>query len=182
MLTKWRERQTILCGLVGTSLAVCSVMGIQKLIGSRPRPMYEPGDQFLDFFGGEQPSHDISSFPSDTSSLVFGLSTIVFLISKRAGTFAYIWATFVVAFLRVAVGLHYPSDVITSACNGTAMVLLLSRGYALWTDVRFSQFVVRYKASLYALAFGVLFEMTRLGGDLRPFLDSILRGTIAFLR
>jgi undecaprenyl-diphosphatase len=69
------------------------------------------------------PSSD-PSFPSDHATAAFAIAVSIWLRNRRAGWVALAMAT-VVAVARVAVGVHYPSDVIGGAMIGTACALVL---------------------------------------------------------
>jgi undecaprenyl-diphosphatase len=67
-----------------------------------------------------------SSFPSDSASFVFAIATGFCLISWRWGLGMVAFATFV-GLARVAVGIHYPSDILVGALLGIAVTLALNR-------------------------------------------------------
>jgi undecaprenyl-diphosphatase len=68
-------------------------------------------------------SHD-PSFPSDHATGAFAIAAAVFLRNRVAGTVALLLAV-LVSVGRVAVGTHYPSDVLGGAAIGIAAALLL---------------------------------------------------------
>jgi undecaprenyl-diphosphatase len=65
-----------------------------------------------------------SSFPSHHAVLFFALSTGILFISKKVGAFALSYTALFIAFPRIYVGLHYPTDVIAGAIIGMAIALL----------------------------------------------------------
>ena len=65
-----------------------------------------------------------SSFPSDHAALFFGLAAGFFFISLSAGALAMAWALVGVAFARMYLGFHYPSDILGGAVVGVATTLL----------------------------------------------------------
>lgn len=65
-------------------------------------------------------------FPSDHATAAFAIATAILLRKKQAGAFA-LAAAAVLAVGRVALGVHYPSDVLAGAALGAASAL------ALWT-------------------------------------------------
>ncbi len=69
-----------------------------------------------------------SGFPSDHATAAFAIATAILLRKKRAGVFA-LAAAAVLAVGRVALGVHYPSDVLAGAALGAASAL------SLWTPV-----------------------------------------------
>jgi undecaprenyl-diphosphatase len=76
----------------------------------------------------------IYSFPSDTATLYFALVTIVFLENRKMGLLSFLWALLTVGVCRVAVGVHYPSDILAGMIVGGTLVLILSniRGLKKW--------------------------------------------------
>jgi len=68
-------------------------------------------------------SHDFS-FPSDHATAAFAIAVALLLRHRRAGILALAMAA-VLSLARVAVGTHYPSDVLAGAALGAAAALLL---------------------------------------------------------
>lgn len=67
------------------------------------------------------------SFPSDTATLYFALSTVVLLANRKAGAVCMAWCLFTFGFMRIALGWHYPSDVAMGIALGSGLVFLLTR-------------------------------------------------------
>jgi undecaprenyl-diphosphatase len=63
-------------------------------------------------------------FPSDHATAAFAIAVAILLRSRRWGVVALIAAT-VLSLGRVAIGVHYPSDVLAGALLGAAAALLL---------------------------------------------------------
>jgi undecaprenyl-diphosphatase len=173
-----RFRSQIAIGLAASFMSVAVAMAVQELIGHRERPFFQPGYTFTQFFGGA-PQRDVSSFPSDTCALVFGLSTAVYLYSRRVGLFAFAWAAFAVALPRLVTGIHFVSDVAFSALNGIVLVILATAVLPPLVRAPLSYLLERQRALIYALAFGMLFEAGRMGGDLRPLLTGMLKAIVS---
>lgn len=70
-------------------------------------------------------SVDDPSFPSEHAGMAFALATALFLYDKRLGALAYVLAA-LVAVGRVAVGVHYSSDVAGGALLGIASALVVN--------------------------------------------------------
>lgn len=66
------------------------------------------------------------SFPSGHSAGSFAFATFVFMLDKRWGLFALAIAALVAA-SRVALAVHYPSDVVAGAILGAVMGLVFSQ-------------------------------------------------------
>ncbi|RKJ39476.1 phosphatase PAP2 family protein [Acutalibacter sp. 1XD8-33] len=96
-----------------------------KNLVCRPRP-------FQDFPGYTQlliPPPSGFSFPSGHSCSSFAAATVVFARDKRWGAGAYILAT-LIAFSRVFLFVHYPTDVLCGAALGMLCGLAAERGFA----------------------------------------------------
>ncbi|HTN24328.1 MAG TPA: phosphatase PAP2 family protein, partial [Solirubrobacteraceae bacterium] len=65
-----------------------------------------------------------ASFPSDHATAAFAIATAVLLRNRRVGAVVLAFAA-VLAAGRVAIGVHYPSDVLAGAALGTGASLAL---------------------------------------------------------
>jgi undecaprenyl-diphosphatase len=157
-------------GLLGVVAACVVSRGVQDLLPARPRPLYEPALN-LTIPAGLPPGvmADYSSFPSDTSSLAFALSTVIWLRSRPLGALAYFWSFLVVCLPRVYVGFHYPIDIIGGAILGTSLVLVIARSaVSSWLYERFIAPVEASHAGLfYSLAFLVTYQVGSVFEDAR---------------
>jgi undecaprenyl-diphosphatase len=104
-------------GVVAAGFSALLALGIAHLIAelwARPRPyVAHVADAHL-FIAR---SHD-PSFPSDHATAAFAIAVAVLLRHRKAGWLALAMAT-VLSVARVAVGTHYPSDVLAGAAIGT---------------------------------------------------------------
>ncbi len=53
------------------------------------------------------------SWPSDTATLFFAISSVVFIQNRGLGVLCLIWTLLTVGFSRISLGLHYPSDILS---------------------------------------------------------------------
>jgi undecaprenyl-diphosphatase len=116
---KWASRNgrhaVVAAGFaIGLGLLVAHVFAG---VWDRPRPYLAHGDAHL-YIGA---SHD-SSFPSDHATAAFAIAVSILLRNRRVGWVAVAMAV-VLSVSRVAVGTHYPSDVLTGAAIGTLAAL-----------------------------------------------------------
>ncbi len=119
---KWTSenaRHGVVAALLSAALALL-VAHVITGIWDRPRPYVAHPAQAHLFIA---PSND-SSFPSDHATAAFAIAVSLVLRSRRVGYIALAMAV-VLGVARVAVGVHYPSDVLAGALIGTGAALLL---------------------------------------------------------
>jgi undecaprenyl-diphosphatase len=122
------RRTRIMVGLLAASLATLISLGVQYYLPVHGRPYLDPAIHLYSYpvpdpaWGGR-----FDSFPSDTATLFFAFSTIVFLEHRLAGCMAFIWSFLTIGVARVALAIHYPSDVVGALILGVASVYLFSR-------------------------------------------------------
>jgi undecaprenyl-diphosphatase len=68
-----------------------------------------------------QRSHD-PAFPSDHATAAFAIAVAVFFFHRRVGK-AFLVSAAAIAFSRVLIAMHYPSDVVAGALTGTAAAI-----------------------------------------------------------
>ncbi len=116
----WRPINQRAAFLAGISALVA--LGIGQLIGMafpRPRPYLSHQVNLL-----IAPTAD-TSFPSDHATLGFAVAVLVWRYNRRAGT-ALLLLALVLAFARVFVGAHYPSDVLGGAVLGALISIAIA--------------------------------------------------------
>jgi undecaprenyl-diphosphatase len=117
---RWREwrRAAVAAALsAGVALAIGSL--ISGLV-DRARPFVaDPGQVHLFVSHGSDPS-----FPSDHATASFAIAVAILVRNRTWGLVALVAAT-VLSVGRVAVGVHYPSDVLAGAILGSAIGLML---------------------------------------------------------
>jgi undecaprenyl-diphosphatase len=109
-------------GVAGAGLSAILALEIAHVVSSlwdRARPFEAHASAHL--FISHAPD---ASFPSDHATAAFALAVAVFLWHRRAGSLMLAMAT-VLALARVAVGVHYPGDVLGGAAVGAASALLI---------------------------------------------------------
>jgi undecaprenyl-diphosphatase len=119
---KWASRNAR-HGVVAAGLSAALGLAVAQVIAGlwdRPRPyVAHPDDAHLFIAPSPDPS-----FPSDHATAAFAIAMAIFLRNRRAGAVAFAMAI-VLAVARVAVGTHYPSDVLGGALIGIAAALVL---------------------------------------------------------
>ena len=123
------HKSKILLGIFGVSIAVLISIFCQSHLNSHIRPILDtslaianPNEWDIDMF-----QKRIYSFPSDTATVYFGLSFIVFLENRKLGTACLVWAIFTAGITRVATGIHYPSDILAGIILGCSVVFACSK-------------------------------------------------------
>lgn len=106
-------------GVIGYVLAE-----ILKLIVDQSRPFLE-----LDFRPLISSASGVRSFPSGHATMAFSMSTLVIIMEKRLGILLTIFS-FLVGIGRIAVGVHWPSDVAAGAVLGVII------GWVVFTTLR----------------------------------------------
>jgi undecaprenyl-diphosphatase len=131
---KWK----LACASALASAAV-AMLGNQLISRAwdRPRPYetHRASDHLLSV-----PSPD-PSFPSDHAAAAFAIAFAVLAISRRGGL-AFLAAATLIGLSRIALGMHYPSDVVAGALVGWAAAMLvtgLGRPWVLRLVVRLSR-------------------------------------------
>jgi undecaprenyl-diphosphatase len=121
-----RRRASLVSGLFATCLAVLVARLISFAFPFRGRLIYEPGIHFVRPFSmdGQEMIGWWTSFPSDNAVLFFALAASVYAACRRAGVLAYLHAFITVAFARVYVGIHHPTDILAGALIGIGIVQL----------------------------------------------------------
>jgi undecaprenyl-diphosphatase len=111
---------------VAAVLSAGLALAIGKLISEvvdRARP-FVADSHGVHLFSGHAAD---AGFPSDHATAAFAIATSIVLRKRSWGIFALLAAT-VLSVGRVALGVHYPSDVLAGAALGAAAAL------ALWAD------------------------------------------------
>jgi undecaprenyl-diphosphatase len=116
-LAVWRRTAVAAVLSAGLGLAVAKV--ISELV-DRARPFVaDPGGVHL--FSGHAAD---PGFPSDHATAAFAIAVAI-LLRKRSWGYVALVAAAVLSIGRVALGVHYPSDVLAGAAVGSAAALAL---------------------------------------------------------
>ena len=122
------RHEQVLRIIFGGILAVFASQIIQDIAPWRPLPLGHPDVAFIPLLGQDTGSRNFwNGFPSDTSLFTYGLTTGIWILSRRLGLFALLWTSIVVILPRLYLGYHFLSDILTGAAIGIAIVI-----FALW--------------------------------------------------
>lgn len=121
------NRNHLIASLISTlvGLGVARLMAIT--FPFRDRPIFDSQVHFKPTYGAETLSLDfegLSAFPSDHAALFYALSVGLIYISRSLGIFAVIYTTVFIAFPRIYLGLHFPTDILMGAFIGVVIVII----------------------------------------------------------
>jgi undecaprenyl-diphosphatase len=181
----WRyesQRDRVIAAFTSSILAVIVARVIALIFSFRVRPLFDATLRFRAPFEGAGVYRGTeligwSSFPSDHAALFFALAAGAFFISRRLGMLSGLYATLVVCFPRVYMGIHYPTDILAGAMLGFALgcaLQLAPMRRALFEPVvRWSE---RNAAGFYALAFLATSQMAVMFSELHTVARKVERG------
>ena len=110
-------------GVVAAGFSALLALGVAQLLAdwvSRPRPyVAHAADAHLFIARSADPS-----FPSDHATAAFAIAVALLLRHRKAGMLA-LGLAMLVSLGRVAVGTHYPTDVLAGAAIGTVAALVI---------------------------------------------------------
>jgi membrane-associated phospholipid phosphatase len=183
-------RSRIFLGFVGVFLALVISVWCQSNFHLHLRPVFDSSVHIVDVlnWSASEPAFNgrIYSFPSDTAACYFAISTIVFVQDKRLGALCYLWNVVTIGVCRVAMGTHYPSDIV----GGLVLALLCVYGLASisflrhrvvavlkeykWSEPAYDIFVLIFAAEAYSLFPGLQ--------EVYVFLIKLMDGNVPWLR
>lgn len=102
-------------------LALLAAQVLSRLV-DRPRP-FVAHPAHLELFSGHVAD---PGFPSDHATAAFAIAVAILLRNRRWGA-VVVAAAAVLSLVRVAMGIHYPSDVLAGAALGAVSALVLWR-------------------------------------------------------
>jgi len=101
----------VLQAIISAVLARFVIVNFIRCLWQRARPFVENNVNLLIDYS-QKPS-----FPSGHAAFFFALSTIVYLYNKKFGILFFI-GSFLICLVRVFIGIHWPSDILTGAVVG----------------------------------------------------------------
>ena len=124
--TRWKRASASALAAAGIALLANQVIAH---LWERPRP----------FTAHASLTHVLSartmdpSFPSDHAAAAFAIAFAVLAFSGRAGAL-FLSAATLIALSRIALGMHYPSDVLAGLAVGLGAALLVTHAGAVWIE------------------------------------------------
>ena len=121
-----RWKMACMSGLVSAAVALLANQVVSHL-WERPRP-YVAHPALTHLLSAPSPD---PSFPSDHAAAAFAIAVAVFAFSRRVGALFLATAALIGA-SRVAMGMHYPSDVLAGMLVGCAAAALVTHAGRPW--------------------------------------------------
>ena len=131
----WRRgRHRLVAYLITTSLVGGAIDSVVKILVDRPRPSLE--EPIITAHGKSFPSGHAMS-----STVVYGALLLTFLpaVPKRRRAFvigAYVFLVAAIGFSRLALGVHYLTDVLGGFALGAAWLIASTAAFSIWREER----------------------------------------------
>jgi membrane-associated phospholipid phosphatase len=168
------DRDHIIATLLSCFIAIAVGRALALMLPFRARPIHEVGLNFLLPYGMKQSWLDgWSSFPSDHMVLFCSLCAGLLFISRKLGVLAFLYVALFIAFPRVYLGFHYPTDILAGAVIGVGIGWI---GNVYISKSKISKLIVRWSDLkpyyFYPLFFLCTFEV----GELFDFSRKLVEG------
>jgi membrane-associated phospholipid phosphatase len=116
------SRLRIVSGVLALLTATIAAGAFRYLVHIHGRPLIELSLTSSHALGYSLAAPDGTSMPSGHALILAGLATVVLLENRKLGVLCLLWCLFV-NLIRVALGIHYASDVLTGMVIGFVAVL-----------------------------------------------------------
>jgi undecaprenyl-diphosphatase len=155
------RREILLFGVVACGVSVMFTRFMTLALPFRTRPLHNPGLHFqVPYTVDPGMLLDWSSFPSDHTVLYACLAATIWLVDRRVGVVAVLYAIIFTGGPRIYAGYHYPTDILVAVAVGFGFAMLariekLRKAIAgpgmRWLEVRRSSFY----AFMFLCTFGI---------------------------
>ncbi len=171
--TQFQNRAAIMGALLASVFAEIFALILSRITDFRLRPFLEGAldlqvPERLQLLSSDMMSS--SSFPSDHAILFFAIVGAIFMVSRRLGTFAFVYCSIFIALPRIYLGLHYASDILVGAAIGlffaVAGIKLFQNSKAMQWGIQWSY---SHPAWFYPVFFLFLYQVATMLEDVRAF-------------
>jgi undecaprenyl-diphosphatase len=119
------KREILLFGLLATVFSIVVARGLALTLPFRLRPLHNPDIGYrLPYSLQPDILINWSSFPSDHATTYLCLAGILWMVSRRLGAIAVLYALLVIDLPRIYAGIHYPTDILAGGVIGLAVASL----------------------------------------------------------
>jgi undecaprenyl-diphosphatase len=127
--TSSEQQQVLMFGVVASIFSVLLTRLMTLALPFRIRPLHNPELHFqLPYTVTPDTLAGWSSFPSDHMVLYACLAATIWLVNRRVGTIALLYAVVFVGFSRIYAGYHYPTDILVGTAVGIGCGMLARIG------------------------------------------------------
>ncbi len=170
------RRVQIISTICGCFASMFTVRMLTKILPFRTRPILEAGNHLIAAYGLSGNFVDnTNSFPSDHASLFFGLAAGIFLISARLGFASLVYVLLVIAFPRIYLGWHYPSDILGGAFIGVFFILVANMNFfKVAVSERIYKLSEDYPQLFYPIFFLLTYQIATLFEGIRTIIEFML--------
>ena len=176
---QFAARRKLLALLVISVVAIAVGRAAALLLPYRSRPLHAEGwDLNLPASVNPGALDGWSSFPSDHAVLYAALAAGLWMVNRWVGLAAALHALVVIAFGRVFLTLHYPTDILAGAAIGVAVCVILMP-FLTWLleKMRAGEAAERWPQIFQPLLFVALFQIASMFDSAR----AVLKGLADFL-
>jgi undecaprenyl-diphosphatase len=172
-----QRREYLLVGFGLSIVALAVARALALSLPFRERPLRNPFIHFQVPYGMDPTTLEgWSSFPSDHAVVFFGMAATLWLVSRRLGITAAIYALVVIGLPRIYTGVHYPTDVIGGAALGWGMASLAQIGsLRAFLGQPAMRLMAKRPGPFHGLLFLATLELTELFGTVRVVLHPVTK-------
>jgi len=146
----------------------------------RERPLHEAALNFVLPYGIKSTAlTNWSSFPSDHAVLFFTLATGFIFISRKLGILAFIYTIIFIAFPRIYLGFHYPTDILCGGLIGLAIGFIANQSIVC---NKISKPILKWSERSPGLFYAIFFLITYQIADLFNSSRLLLHGCVEILK
>lgn len=155
-------RARLLATLIVAAVAIIIGRTMATVLPFRLRPLHDPDIQMqLSFELDPSILSGWSAFPSDHAVMFFALATCFCMIHRRIGYIALAHSLVAIAFARVFLGFHWPSDILAGALVGAGVAIALLRPFTkLICHTELTRWLIRREQFLYPALFIITFQVS----------------------